>query len=384
MRDLVAGERADVAGEIVAAIDDPPVALALIALDGARAASAAFPPIDTTTREMRPAASFGDDDRLSLRLEQMPAGVERLLLVAYDPKAQALRRSVRIVVAELRFGVDLAGRADAAVILLEVYRHRGAWRLAANGQGFSGGLVAVAAAHGVDTAWARRLGHQDAHDPGTDRDSGRSPSSRGNGSGSGVAVDRHHVLSNAHVVEGADRITIVAAGRPIPGDLVFSDDRNDLALVRVDAVLPAVAGFRPGLELHLGEDLVVLGFPLQGLLGSGPQASAGNIAALCGIGNDSSVFQFTAPIASGNSGGPIVDMAGNLIGLVSSSLNLDRVRRAGGSAENINFGIKGAIIRSFLDAFGLEPQMSPHTQPLGRATVVRRMREAIFRIDCSC
>lgn len=167
-------------------------------------------------------------------------------------------------------------------------------------------------------------------------------------------------------------------------DLVFSDMRNDLALLRVDAILPEIAAFRPGLDLHLGEDIVVLGFPLKGLLGSGPQASAGNIAGLCGVGNDSSVFQFTAPIASGNSGGPVVDTAGNVIGLVSSSLNLDRVRQSGANAENINFAIKGAIIRSFLDAFGLSPFLSDRTEPLGRAVVVRQMRDALFRIDCSC
>ncbi len=380
MRDLVAGERADIGGEVVVATDDSPVALALIALDGARRGSAVFAPIDTTRREMRPAASFAEDGRLTARLDQMPDAVERLLLVAFDPMAQALRRQVRVAVADLRFGVDLSTRPDAAVIILELYRYRGGWRLAANGQGFSGGLVAVAAAHGVDTDWARRLGHQGTDSGGDDT----RPQPGGVASGSGVAIDAHHVLSNAHVVDGGGAITVLVAGRPVPADLVFIDGRNDLALLRIEPALSAAACFRPGLDLHLGEDVVALGFPLQGLLGSGPQASAGNVAALCGVGNDSSVFQFTAPIASGNSGGPILDMAGNVIGLVSSSLNLDRIRRSGANAENINFGIKAAIIRSFLDAFGLEPTLSDRVDPISRAAVVRGMRDAIFRIECAC
>jgi S1-C subfamily serine protease len=110
----------------------------------------------------------------------------------------------------------------------------------------------------------------------------------------------------------------------------------------------------------------------------------GNIAGLCGVGNDSSVFQFTAPIASGNSGGPIFDLSGHLIGLVSSSLNLDRIRAAGGSAENINFGIKGAIVRSFLDAFGLEAELAAPSPPISRALMVRQARETIYRIGCTC
>ena len=145
-----------------------------------------------------------------------------------------------------------------------------------------------------------------------------------------------------------------------------------------------MARFRPGVDLHLGEEVVALGFPLQGLLGSGPQASAGNIAALCGIGDDSSVFQFTAPIASGNSGGPILDGSGHLIGLVCSSLNLDRLRASGANAENINFGIKGAMVRSFLDAFGLQPELAAPAGPVARAAMVREARATIHRINVTC
>ncbi len=78
-------------------------------------------------------------------------------------------------------------------------------------------------------------------------------------------------------------------------------------------------------------------------------------------------------------------MAGHLVGLVCSSLDLDRVRRDGASGENINFGIKGAMMLSFLDAFGIEPQMAPADgRPLGRAAVVRDARAVIARIAVQC
>jgi S1-C subfamily serine protease len=192
------------------------------------------------------------------------------------------------------------------------------------------------------------------------------------------------VLSNAHVIEDAAAIKVVGEGRSMAAELVFADPRNDLALLRAEQPLPASIRFRPGLDLHLGEEVVALGFPLQGLLGSGPQASAGNIAGLCGIGNDSSLFQFTAPIASGNSGGPILDPSGHMVGLVSSSLNLERVRASGNNAENINFGIKGAIVRSFLDAFGLSPELASSQSPIGRAAMVREARSSLYRIVCTC
>jgi S1-C subfamily serine protease len=390
MRDLVPGERVAVGAEIELALAEavrPPLALALVALDRSRRASAAFPPIDSASRELRPAARFGEDDRLALSLGELPPEVERLALIAYLAGGAGGGTSFRafgyltLLAAGFRFRVELVDRADTAIILAELYRHGGGWKIAANGGGFIQGLSGVAEAFGIDPAWARRLtGGPSArgdHGPEPDRE-------RGPGSGSGVSVDRHHVLSNAHVIEDAAAIKVVGEGRSMAAELVFADPRNDLALLRAEQPLPASIRFRPGLDLHLGEEVVALGFPLQGLLGSGPQASAGNIAGLCGIGNDSSLFQFTAPIASGNSGGPILDPSGHMVGLVSSSLNLERVRASGNNAENINFGIKGAIVRSFLDAFGLSPELASSQSPIGRAAMVREARSSLYRIVSTC
>lgn len=383
MRELVAGERIDLPGEVAVDFDGAPTGRALLGLGSDHRSSPSFPPIDDASRELRPAARFEGEARLRLVFAEVPPDVDRLLVVAFERAARSIARSISLRLAEAGFGVDLGDRADAAVIMAEIYRHRGGWRLAANGQGFAGGLVVLASAYGADAAWARRLGHADAAGPGVGGDRGPGPVG-GTSSGSGVAVDAHHVLSNAHVVGDREGISVLVEGRPTAADLVFCDRRNDLALVRVDGTLPSVARFREGLDLHLGEDVVVLGFPLQGLLGTGPQASAGNVAALCGLGNDSTVFQFTAPIASGNSGGPILDMSGDVVGLVSSSLDLEHLRWSGGSAENVNFGIKAAVIRSFLDAFGLEVRLSARGEALGRAAVVRQMRGTIHRITSSC
>lgn len=386
MRDLVAGERAPITGAQVFALADgggEPPTLALIALSADRRASPAFSPIDTVTRELRPTAQFEDARRLRLDLALVSDEVERLLLLAFERDNRPIGRRVTIVAGELRFSVDLADRADAAVILIECYRHSGAWRIAANGQGFASGLGAIAAAYGLDPGWAVRLNPRLTSGRDAEPDTG--PRGDSGSSGSGVAIERNHVLTNAHVVEDVRAVQVqVGGGRPLPAEIVFADSRNDLALLHVDGPLPGIAHFRGEVGLHLGEDVVALGFPLQGLLGTGPQASAGNVAALCGVGNDSSLFQFTAPIASGNSGGPILDMSGHLIGLVRSSLNLDHVRRAGASAENVNFGIKGAMMLSFLDAFGIEPLMARDTATIGRAAVVRQARETIARITCTC
>jgi S1-C subfamily serine protease len=143
-----------------------------------------------------------------------------------------------------------------------------------------------------------------------------------------------------------------------PAEIVFSDPRNDIALLRVDRAIspPRRASAIPP-KCISARTSWCLASRLQGLLGSGPQATAGNISALCGIGNDTSVVQFSAPIASGNSGGPILDQSGLVVGIVHASLNVDRIREGGSNAENINFGVKGALVRAFLGTVGIEPQL---------------------------
>ena len=169
-----------------------------------------------------------------------------------------------------------------------------------------------------------------------------------------------------------------------PAEVIFTDPRNDIALLRVERDIKHVARFRWSMDIHLGEDIVVLGFPLQGLLGSGPQATAGNVSSLCGMGNDSSVLQFTAPIASGNSGGPIIDMAGLVVGQVHTSLNLDKIRQGGGNAENINFGSKAPMLRTFLATNGVDCTVSDDIAPRSRADIVREGRNFIYCIRCDC
>ena len=204
----------------------------------------------------------------------------------------------------------------------------------------------------------------------------------GSSSGSGFAIDRGHIITNAHVIDGARTVVVASEKFTAPAELVFSDPRNDIALLRVDRDLGPGARFRTTDTIDLGEDIVVLGFPLQGLLGSGPTATAGNVSSLCGIGNDSTVLQFTAPIASGNSGGPILDCSGLVIGLVHASLNMDHVRQSGANAENVNFGVKAPIVKAFLATTGIDFAQAKPGASRNRADIVREARGFIFKIRC--
>lgn len=397
MRDLTIGERVGIdAAEIRIDVDGPEMdaragqlGAVVVALGPDRALAPGYDPITATGGEVRPGIGFVENGVLRIELSKLPATVDRIMMIVYIVggvgSGITLRdfRSLTATANDYRMPFDLANRGEAAMILLEVYRRGSDWRLTANGQGFVGGIGALAHALGI------RI--DVPHPPEPDRpphhfqEDRPGPSRRAPGasfSGSGFAVDDRHILTNAHVIDGARTIRVKSDRMTADAELVFTDPRNDVALLRIERDIGARARFRSDLRIDLGEDIVVLGFPLSGLLGTGPQASGGNVSSLCGVGNDSSVLQFTAPIASGNSGGPILDMAGHVIGLVHASLNLDHVRRAGNNAENVNFGVKGAIVRSFLATAGVDPILADGHAGRSRADIVKEARGYIFRIDC--
>ncbi len=397
MRDIRIGERAPLDAPTVAINVDGPqisaragqIGAVLLALDTGRKVPAGFDPIVASERQMRPGAGFDEAGALQIDFAKLPDTVDRLMLIFYIVggfgAGVTLRdfQSLTTTIGDYRFALDLSQRNEAALILVEMYRRDGGWRLAANGQGFVGGINAVASALGVDIRVPA------GPDRPMDRDDYRgggngNGDSRGPGTGSGFAINSRHILTNAHVVDGARDVQIVGDGLTAPAEVIFTDPRNDVALLRVERDMAKVARFRWSLNLDLGEDIVVLGFPLQGLLGSGPQATGGNVSSLCGIGNDSSVMQFTAPIASGNSGGPILDTAGLVVGQVHASLNLDKIRMGGGSAENINFGTKAPILRTFLATSGIECTVSDDVAPRSRAEIVREGRGFIYCVRCDC
>lgn len=397
MRDLTIGERVGIdAAEIRIDVDGPEMdaragqlGAVVVTLGPDRALAPGYDPITATGGEVRPGIGFVENGVLRIELAKLPATVDRIMMIVYIVggvgSGITLRdfRSLTATANDFRMPFDLANRGEAAMILLEIYRRGADWRLTANGQGFVGGIGALAHALGIRID----VPHPPEPDlpPHHFHEDRPGPSRRAPGasfSGSGFAVDDRHILTNAHVIDGARTIRVKSDRMTADAELVFTDPRNDVALLRIERDIGARARFRQDLRIDLGEDIVVLGFPLSGLLGTGPQASGGNVSSLCGVGNDSSVLQFTAPIASGNSGGPILDMAGHVIGLVHASLNLDHVRRAGNNAENVNFGVKGAIVRAFLATAGVDPVLADGHASRSRADIVKEARGYIFRIDC--
>jgi len=201
----------------------------------------------------------------------------------------------------------------------------------------------------------RTDGRQEA--PRTDR--GQEKTEHTSSVGSGFVVSSAGMLlTNAHVVSGCEVIRVTTAGaEQRTASLVAVDPQSDLALLRSEGAFSSVASFRVGRPIRLGEEIVALGYPLHGLLASGVNVSTGTVSALAGLANDSTRVQISAPVQPGNSGGPVLDLSGAVVGIVVSKLDALRVAKAiGDIPQNVNFAIKGDVARLFLEGHGVSLQ----------------------------
>lgn len=215
--------------------------------------------------------------------------------------------------------------------------------------------------------------------PATPAPSGREGSTT---AGSGFYVSRSgHVLTNAHVVEQCREVRIPPTGI---AEIVARDDASDLALLKNDmANQPTPAFFRGGRGVQPGAAIVVIGFPLQGFIASGPSVTTGIISSLAGPSNDRRLFQMTAPIHPGSSGGPVLDDAGNVVGVATAKLDPFVVaRETGDIPQNINFAVSAGIARAFLDAEGVRYEILPSDTALQTENIATRARQFTLRIEC--
>ncbi|MBL8592629.1 MAG: trypsin-like peptidase domain-containing protein [Devosia sp.] len=206
-------------------------------------------------------------------------------------------------------------------------------------------------------------------------------------SGTGIVVGSEGlVLTNFHVVEHCQAIKVTQSGDLArPAQLLRSDKLNDLALLKVETSYAPddVATFRQGASGKAGETIAVYGYPLSGMLSVSGNIVSGNITALSGLQDDVRFFQISAPVQPGNSGGPLMDAGGLVLGVVNARISDVAVLGATGAVpQNINFAIKGSVATSFLDAHSV-PYSSAATAPeLTLVAIAERAKRFGVFIQC--
>ena len=209
------------------------------------------------------------------------------------------------------------------------------------------------------------------------------PASRSFGTGFFVTADGY-ALTNHHVVEDCRTISMLTDRGALAARVVRKDERNDLALLLVEPpARVSFAAFRAAPGIRPGDSVVVPGFPLPSVLQNGLNVTVGNVSALAGVGGNTALLQMTAPVQPGNSGGPLLDMAGNVVGVIVSKLDaLGVAKETGDIPQNINFAVQGTIARLFLEAQGLRvtEKSSSSAQVVG--DVVDGARAYTYQVEC--
>ena len=198
-----------------------------------------------------------------------------------------------------------------------------------------------------------------------------------NSTGSGFRVSgQGHVLTNAHVVRGCTEVRIPPGGVV---EVMAQEGSSDLALLRAPAgTARAVAKFRQGRGIRPGASVVVMGYPLRGLLASEANVSTGAVT-----GDDRRLIRITAPVQPGNGGGPMLDAAGNVVEVVVAKLDAIRIARSTGDIpQNVNFAISAGAARAFLDAEGVPYETAPSDNAMEPVEVAAAARKFTVLVEC--
>lgn len=201
-------------------------------------------------------------------------------------------------------------------------------------------------------------------------------------SGSGFAVSGiGHIVTNNHVIEGCQKVYLHRRGRKYETDIVSFDRQNDLALLKgnfqPDVVLPLTSA-----KPQLAQDIYVSGYPFGLNISSSVKVTKGIISSLTGIGNNLAEMQIDAALQSGNSGGPILDEYGNVVGVAVAKLDVKyALENFGAIPENTNFGVKANIVEALLDANGVNYKQGKAEKPSG-AEFSNMLSNGTYYISC--
>ena len=190
-----------------------------------------------------------------------------------------------------------------------------------------------------------------------------------------------HIVTSLHVVESCSAVR--AEGLGLARE-VLRDDASDLVLLKARAAPPAVATFRRWPDARQGESVYVFGYPLRRILASEPIITQGMINALAGVGDDPRQIQISAEVQPGNSGGPVLDRSGLVVGVVAARMRDDLVMQGLGIIpQNINFALKLSYVSRLLQSAGLAISTSlPAEQPLSSEEIAERARAFTVPIEC--
>jgi S1-C subfamily serine protease len=378
------------------------------------------PPSPTVTAEKTPAPSSGDfrkeNERLRIENERLKEQKKPLPTVtAEKPKPKVDQQQLLRLARRTQEALQVLGLYSGKLDGIIGVKTRSAIQQWQKRNGYSGtGEVTEAQLAKLEQEAITRLAEKKPKPKVAEKKEQPPPPSTGTGtSGSGFFVSKQgHVLTNEHVVRKCNRVTVGDnANRQVPVAVLETDRRNDLALLKLSSTSMASAetkslisklgirivsksgdsavplssnGLLRSDDVELGEDVLVSGFPYGDIFSNTIKVTKGIVSAIRGMGDDSGQFQMDAAVQAGNSGGPIYDGNGNIVGVVISQLNRLKVAKTLGSLpELVNFGIKASTVRQFLTSAGLPTRWSERSKSMSTKELAKIAKNQTVMVVCT-
>jgi len=204
------------------------------------------------------------------------------------------------------------------------------------------------------------------------------------GFGTGWALTSRHIVTANHVIADAKYVSIpIENKRFISARVLINDPINDLAILELEEdtiqLKPLPLANR---SARIGTQVFTIGFPLPGLMGIEPKLTTGIINARSGLQGDRRTYQISVPVQSGNSGGPLLNMQGEVVGITTFKLAADRVHSMTGDVvQNVNYAIKIAYLRPLIEDADLDIGR-PGTPPKHRSLdeLATRISPSVFLV----
>lgn len=194
------------------------------------------------------------------------------------------------------------------------------------------------------------------------------------GSGSGFFVSKDgHIITNHHVVDGCKTTKVNFRGSEIEAKVLSIDKVNDIAILKTN-INPNNIFPVSNEDVSLLEDVVVAGYPKGKKISSAIKTHKGVVTALAGAGDNYSNFQTDATINAGNSGGPIVNQKGNIVGIAVATWAEEGV-------QGIHFGIKSSTLKTFASSNSLK-FLPPNNEDLTNKELGELITEATVYLEC--
>ena len=201
-------------------------------------------------------------------------------------------------------------------------------------------------------------------------------------SGTGFFVSSAgHIITNNHVIDGCNNIRTQSLDVNLDAKLVATDPKIDLALLKIKNNSTSYFPINDT-DIYEDQEVIVAGYPFGDRISSTIKITRGVISSLAGIGDDYSQFQIDAAVQPGNSGGPVVDEYGNMIGVAVSKLSYKKILEDYDVVpENTNFAIKASSVQNLMTGNSIKIT-APNWKTITRRARTKGIKEATVHLTC--